>query len=127
MTVKWIALVFGAEGHQKINVTASRVKRSVSDVQGERSLQGEGDHEDQLGSLIVDTANDSDSSGTGERGSATEQDGPNGTDIMPDHVIGPAGDEDDGTEGSVLREELSELAAEEGDADEASAPERTPE
>ena len=65
---------------------------SGSDVQGELSLMGEGDHADQLGQLIVGTANDSDASGTGERGSATGQDGPDAMDIMPDHVIGPDGE-----------------------------------
>ena len=68
---------------------------SGSDVQGEHSLRGEGDHADELGSLIVNTASDSDSSGTGERGSATGRDGPDGADISPDQVIGPAGAPDD--------------------------------
>ncbi|OLP07779.1 hypothetical protein BLL52_0875 [Rhodoferax antarcticus ANT.BR] len=65
---------------------------SGSDVQGERNLQGEGEHADQLGSLIVDTSSDSDASGTGERASATGRDGPDGADIAPDKVIGPDGE-----------------------------------
>ena len=62
---------------------------SGSDVQGEHSVQGEGNHADDLGSLIVDTGSDGDSSGTGERASATGRDSPGGRDIAPDHVIGP--------------------------------------
>ena len=60
---------------------------SGSDVQGEHSMRGEGEHADLLGSLIIDTATDSDSSGTGERASATGQDSPDGVDIATDHVI----------------------------------------
>ena len=60
---------------------------SGSDVQGEHSVRGEGEHADQLGSLIIDTASDSDSSGTGERASATGRDSPDGSDVATDHVI----------------------------------------
>lgn len=67
---------------------------SGSDVQGERSVQGEGEHADQLGSLIVDTRSDSDASGTGERASATGEDTVDGADIAPDRVIGPEGESD---------------------------------
>ncbi len=88
---------------------------SGSDVQGEHSLQGEGDHADRLGSLIVGTGNNSDAAGTGERASATGQDQPDAADITPDRVIGISGDDDDSGEGSLARAELSELAAEETD------------
>lgn len=60
---------------------------SGSDVQGEHSVRGDGEHADLLGSLVVDTGTDSDSSGTGERGSATGRDRPDGADIATDHVI----------------------------------------
>jgi len=63
---------------------------SGSDVRGEFSVRGEGDHADELGSLVVDTDNDSDASGTGERASATGQDMPDGADIMPNPVVGSA-------------------------------------
>ena len=79
---------------------------SGSDVQGEHSLRGEGDHADELGSLIVDTASDSDASGTGERASATGRDVADGADIMPDRVIGPDGEEDDITAGSSVEADL---------------------
>jgi hypothetical protein len=85
---------------------------SGSDVQGERSLQGEGDHADELGSLVVNTDSDSDSSGTGERASATGRDQPDGADIMPDHLTGPAGDLADSSEGARVKARLQELAAE---------------
>jgi len=85
---------------------------SASDVQGESSLRGEGDHADKLGSLVVNTANDSDSSGTGERASATGRDLPDGADIMPDHLIGPVDGLDNGTEETHVKAHLGELAAE---------------
>jgi len=88
---------------------------SGSDVQGERSLRGEGEHADELGSLVVGTDNDSDSSGTGERASATGRDVPDGADIMPDHVIGPAGELENGRGGSSIDASLRELAAEQTD------------
>ena len=65
---------------------------SGSDVQGELSLPGEGEHADQLGSLIVNTSSDSDAAGTGERASATGRDVPDGADIAPDKIIGPDGE-----------------------------------
>jgi len=85
---------------------------SASDVQGESSLQGEGDHADELGSQVVNTANDSDSFDTGERASATGRDLPDGADIMPDHLIGPAAELDDGTEGTQVKANLGELTTE---------------
>jgi len=89
---------------------------SASDVQGERSVRGEGDHADELGSLIVDTASDSDASGTGERGSATGRDVPDGADIMPDQVVGPDGEVAEITDESPLNAILGELAAEKTDS-----------
>jgi hypothetical protein len=85
---------------------------SGSDVQGEHSVQGEGEHADELGSLIVNTASDSDAAGTGERGSATGQDVPDGADIMPDQVTGPAGEVAEITDGSRVNATLGELVAE---------------
>ena len=88
---------------------------SGSDVQGELSLQGEGDHADELGSLIVDTASDSDTSGTGERASATGRDEPDGLDVLPDHLIGAAGEAVESTEGSPRKRDFGELTAGETD------------
>lgn len=88
---------------------------SGSDVQGEHSVRGEGDHADELGSLIVDTASDSDASGTGERASATGRDGLDGADIMPDKVMGPAGEASAITARSPVNADFGELAAEEAD------------
>jgi len=85
---------------------------SGSDVQGEHSLRGEGDHADELGSLVVDTASDSDSTGTGERASATGRDVPDGADIMPDQVVGPTGEVVEITDGSPIDAALGELVAE---------------
>ena len=85
---------------------------SGSDVQGEFSLRSEGEHAYELGSLVVNTANDSDSSGTGERASATGRDLPDGADIMPDHLTWPAGDLAASTEGARVKASLRELAAE---------------
>ena len=83
---------------------------SGSDVQGEGSLRGEGDHADELGSLVVNTANDSDASGTGERASATGRDMPDGADIMPDHVVGATGEMNDSTDGALAQAQLDQLA-----------------
>lgn len=88
---------------------------SGSNVQGERSLRGEGDHADELGSLIVDTASDSDACGTGERASATGRDGLDGADIMPDQVIGPAGKVSEIIAGSPVYADFGALAAEEAE------------
>lgn len=85
---------------------------SGSDVQGEHSLQGEGDHADELGPLVVDTASDSDSTGTGERASATGRDVPDGADIMPDQVVSPTGDLVEITDGSPIDATLGELVVE---------------
>ena len=74
--------------------------------------------------LVVNTATDSDASGTGERASATGRDLPDGADILPDHLTGPAGALDDGTEGARVKATLSELAAE--PTDPADAPNKNP-
>ena len=91
---------------------------SGSDVVGENSVQGKGEHADELGSLIVDTSSDSDSSGTGERGSATGRDILGGSDIAPDHVIGPDGQSEVGLQDSLLvSKTLTVLATEETEQD----------
>jgi hypothetical protein len=92
---------------------------SGSDVQGERSLQGDGEHADQLGSLIVDAGSDSDASGTGERASATGRDSLDGSDIAPDQVIGPDGQSDAAPQDPLLASRLVELLAGEDRSDEA--------
>lgn len=94
---------------------------SGSDVQGERSMRGEGNHADELGSLIVDTASDSDASGTGERASATGRDSPDGADISPDHFIGPFGEDGAITSISQVNAECGELTAEDTDPQNVSA------
>ena len=85
---------------------------SGSDVQGEFSVRGEGDHAGELGSLVVNTANDSDASGTGERGSATGRDLPDGADIMPDHVVGSASKVDPSTDQARAQAQIDQLADE---------------
>lgn len=99
---------------------------SGSDVQGEHSVRGKGDHADARGSLIVDTASDSDASGTGERASATGRDVPDGADIMPDQVVGPAGEVAEISDESPINAILGELAAEQTDPMDASAPASRP-
>jgi hypothetical protein len=84
---------------------------SGSDVQGEFSVRGEGDHADELGSLVVNTANDSDAAGTGERASATGRDVPNGADIMPDHVVGSASEVNPSADQARAQAQLDQLAA----------------
>jgi hypothetical protein len=84
---------------------------SGSDVQGEFSVRGEGDHADELGSLVVDTDNNSDASGTGERASATGQDVPDGADIMPDHVVGSAEGVDPSDDQARAQAQIDRLAA----------------
>jgi len=88
---------------------------SGSDVQGEHTVRGEGDHADELGSLIVDTASDSDAAGSGERASATGRDVPDGADIMPDQVVGPDGEVAEITDESPINAILAELVAEKTD------------
>ena len=60
---------------------------SGSDVQGERSMATEADNPGELGGLPVELGSDSDSGGTGERGSATGGPDHDGADILPDRVI----------------------------------------
>ncbi|MFM9925154.1 hypothetical protein VLK31_19335 [Variovorax sp. H27-G14] len=84
---------------------------SGSDVQGERTMRGDGDHADELGSLIVDTASDSDASGSGERASATGRDSPDGADISPDHFIGPFGESGNIESGAEVHAECGGLIA----------------
>jgi hypothetical protein len=92
---------------------------SGSDVQGERSLCGDGDQADELGALIVDTASDSDAAGTGERASATGRDAPDGADILPDHLIGPEGEAVGSAQASSINADVGELTAKEIDQQDA--------
>ena len=92
---------------------------SGSDVQDERSRRGDGNQADELGSLIVATASDSDAAGTGERASATGRDVPDGADILPDHLIGPDGEAVESTEGAPGEADFGELTAQETDQQDA--------
>jgi hypothetical protein len=49
-----------APGNDVNALGPSDISDSGSDVHGERSVRGEGEHVDLLGSLIIDTATDSD-------------------------------------------------------------------
>jgi len=100
-----------AQGKDIDALGPSDTSDSGSDVQGEFSVRGEGEHADELGSLVVNTANDSDSSGTGERASATGRDGPDGADIMPDHVVGSAGEASPSTDQAQAQAQINQLAA----------------
>lgn len=60
---------------------------SGSDVQGERSMATEADNPGELGGLPAELGSDSDSAGTGERGSATGGAQRDGADILPDRLI----------------------------------------
>lgn len=82
---------------------------SGSDVQGERSMSTDADNPGELGGLPVEHGSDSDSAGTGERGSATGEWGRDGADILPDRVIGAP---DDASDPDALSE-VGELAADE--------------
>ena len=85
---------------------------SGSDVQGERSMATEADNPGELGALPVELGSDSDSAGTGERGSATGEAIRDGADILPDEVIDSPVDapDPDAVEGL---DRLEELAADE--------------
>lgn len=101
-----------AQGKDIDALGPSDTSDSGSDVQGEFSMRGEGENADELGSLVVDTDNDSDASGTGERASATGQDVPDGADIMPDHVVGSADGVDPSTDQARAQAQIDQLAAE---------------
>ena len=60
---------------------------SGSDVQGERPMATEADNPGELGGMPVELGSDSDSVGTGERGSATGEAVRDGADILPYAVI----------------------------------------
>ena len=100
-----------AQGKDIDALGPSDTSDSGSDVQGEFSVRGEGEHADELGSLVVNTANDSDSSGTGERASATGRDLPDGADILPDHVVGSAGEASPSTDQAQAQAQINQLAA----------------
>lgn len=85
---------------------------SGSDVQGERSMATGPDNPGELGGLPVELGSDSDSAGTGERGSATGGAHRDGADILPDRLIdspldAPDRDAADGLSG------IEDLAADE--------------
>ena len=77
-----------AEGRDVDALGPSDSSDSGSDVQGERSMATDADNPGELGALPVELDSDSDSSGTGERGSATGEAIRDGADILPDEVIG---------------------------------------
>ncbi len=82
---------------------------SGSDVQGERSMATEADNPGELGALPVELGSDSDSAGTGERGSATGAAVRDGADILPDAVIDSPIDapDEDAVEGIDAIEDLA--------------------
>ena len=59
---------------------------SGSDVQGERSTPVDAGNPEEYGALPARGSGDSDSFGTGERGSATGDDTGDGADILPDRI-----------------------------------------
>lgn len=75
-------------GRDTDSLGPSDTSDSGSDVQGERTMPTGGDGPDELGSMPVDLASDSDSSGTGERGAAAGDSARDGADILPDHIVG---------------------------------------
>ena len=80
-----------APGHDVDALGPSDSSDSGSDVQGERAMPTSPDNPGELGALTVDGDNDSDASGTGERASATGDEGQGGDDILPNRI------ENDGT------------------------------
>lgn len=88
---------------------------SGSDIQGERAMSTEADNPAELGGMPVAGGSDSDSMGTGERGSAVGADGPDGADISPDHIES-ASEEIDALDSDSLDDtDLDTLAADEED------------
>ena len=75
-----------AAGHDTHALGPSDSSDSGSDVQGETSMATGADEPDELGGMPVATDADSDRNGTGERGSATGDDGVAGADILPDGI-----------------------------------------
>ena len=97
-----------AEGRDVDALGPSDSSDSGSDVQGERRMATEGDNPGELGGMPVELGSDSDSGGTGERGSATGESIRDGADILPDRVV-------DALDAEALDglERLEDLAADE--------------
>jgi hypothetical protein len=95
-----------AKGHDTDTLGPSDSSDSGSDVQGERAMPTEPDQPDEYGALPVQGGSDSDSLGTGERGSATGRDRFDNADILPDHIVrGP-----DASDAEFIDTEIEELA-----------------
>ncbi len=84
-----------AAGRDTDSLGPSDSSDSGSDVQGERMMPTGSDTPDELGSMPVDLASDSDSSGTGERSAAAGDSARDGGDILPDHIVGDESVESD--------------------------------
>ena len=126
--------IYGAEraparapGRDTDALGPSDTSDSGSDVQGEPDLEGAGDDEERLGAVHTDRSSDSDSAGTGERGSARDdEDVREGNDIAPDSIEHLAGADTDlavdaadleDTEGLENIDEEQERPGEEGDVE----------
>jgi hypothetical protein len=75
------------------------------------------DQPDELGALPVSGSNDSDASGTGERGSATGREGPDNADISPDRVEGNASGDEALRDAEGLDDDVQGLASGDEDGD----------
>jgi hypothetical protein len=89
---------------------------SGSDVQGERSMPTDPDNPGELGALTVDGDNDSDASGTGERASATGDEGQGNSDILPNRVGNDGTMQPDSTL-DVPLQDVGDIAADESEYD----------
>jgi hypothetical protein len=90
---------------------------SGSDIQGERSMPTDPDNPGELGALTVDGDNDSDASGTGERASATGDEGQGNSDILPNRVENDGTMQPDSTL-DVPLQDLGDIAADDSGEDE---------
>jgi hypothetical protein len=115
-----------ADGRDARALGPSDSSDSGSDIQGELNLEAPGYGEDQFtdtaGPANLPLSSDSDTGGTGERGSAIPGEEPReGSDITPDRVTSLAGDDAlDDPEGMVslddqAEQELADLAEEPSD------------
>jgi hypothetical protein len=96
-------------GHDVDALGPSDSSDSGSDIQGERAMSTLPDNPSELGSLTSDGRSDTDSSGTGERASATGSDPREGADILPDRVASEDSLEDSLASEDWTSEELSEV------------------
>lgn len=92
---------------------------SGSDIQGERAMSTDADNPAELGGLPVAGDSDSDSMGTGERGSAVGADGRDGADISPDHIESASEEMDLLDTGTVADTDIDTLATDEEEDDSA--------